>query len=285
MTDSTKFGGLAFVVPGVSQTVGLVFLISGAFKLIQLTRQLGLAGFLPSFFEYAILLISVLEIIFAGLLWSSPKSRFLNSAGILVMSLLSAYELKMVFEGVKSCGCFGAWETRPLFVLFLCIAIVALLFLVRSECSNTEVFIRLSGLFLPLVVVIVLAIDGFLSLSTRIITRLHPDSPISVAMYGQLKTGRDSKTVEFEIAVRNDSNSNVSVVGSPFQCGVRLEDQTPFELEPHRTKKIRFTIKKPDNVSWLKLPVKLFIEDHGTKQLWFDAYGSMHMQLSDFSTK
>ncbi len=262
-----------------SQVIAGIFVLSGGFKLIQFARQLGLAGYLPTLFEYCLLIISVCEVVFAGLLWSSPKSKSLNTVGLFVIGLLTSYEVKMVMSDVKSCGCFGEWETHPLFVLVLCLATTVLLLLVRTATSFKETVSSLKGLVASIVIAFLLFADGFFSVSARVSSATSSESSISVAKYGQLFDSRDNTTVNFEVVVRNESDSNISIVGTPFMCGISLDEPLPIVLEPRKARIVRFSIKKPEKLNWVKLPVEFFVEDRGVKHYRYAVYAALNLGL------
>lgn len=201
------------------------------------------------------------EILLAIWLLSGAYAAAARRTAIALFAVFASYSAYLVWQGIPSCGCFGALDTSPIFILGLDILLVTAL--ARSIPPSDDGSPRVSGRFVSMALLMLLTggFLGWLLLSNEVVAFGFAGKPLSVSTdivdFGSNSSNSPfSKT--FEIV--NHTPQSVSLVGCSARCNCNVGVDFPYQLGPGESVSIPLRFPAGIRQGEFNFPIRFFTD-------------------------
>ena len=202
--------------------------------------------------------------------------RYLTLGTFAAFAAASGYAVR---TGVSSCGCFGAVELNPWYVLLFDLAVLAAFAVVRPPADAAPAA-RLPGLLRPVAggVVLTLLVLGGLSLMyhdpATALARLRGETVVLSPTVLDLGTHPGGTQVVRTVQVTNLTNAPVRIVGGSSDCSCILTEGLPLALAPGASADLPIRVKLPKDTGAFHRSAFLWT-DADERELRFEITGVM----------
>lgn len=201
------------------------------------------------------------EVLLAAWLLSGVYAVAARRTAIGLFAVFAGYSASSVWQGIPSCGCFGAIDTSPMFVLGLDILLVIVL--TRDSPPSEHDSQRISGRFVGMAL-LMLAAGGLLGwqlLSNEVAAFGFGGKPLSVSTdvvdFGSNST-KDSFSKTLDIV--NHTQQSVSLVGCSARCNCNVGVDFPCQLAPGESTSIPLRFPAGLRVGEFSFPMRFFTD-------------------------
>lgn len=185
------------------------------------------------------------EILLAFWLTSGVGAAWAFRVAILFFAGAAIVNLRSIWLGEGSCGCFGKVEVPPWVSLILNSGLLAGLIWKRPKMTggfirSTNAAIRSCG-WAPLVCVLMVIVGGGLAVARSYFRPVVIEAPKEIDL-GILRVG---KTKEIAITLRNISNGPVTILGAKTSCTCSAVKNLPVTIAEGKSYKATLSILPP----------------------------------------
>jgi hypothetical protein len=251
----------------VAIPVGLFLVVTAALKLWHFLA--GASELTPAWLDPVMVLYEAA--LGFGLLFARRPAR-LWLVTVATFAVFVGFNLRAIWIGQASCGCFGAVTVSPWGALVLDLGVLALLAtwvwldretrILRTSARGTVGFLLGFGLAVAIMFGVVSIGFGSVAGARAYLRRdeLYLDPP--VVDLGRVPAGEASERV---ISVYNPGSSDVRVVGGTASCACTLIQDLPATIPPGQSRTLRVSVKAPTSAGAFQVRAVLWT-DSSTNQ-------------------
>jgi len=172
--------------------------------------------------------------------WVAALGTFAAFAGV------SGY---LGWQGVASCGCFGAIKANPWWAFGVDVVVVAVLAASRppATAEPQSAALRTAGIWAGAVSLVCAALVGAGSLAfgsvEAVVAKLRGDGISAGTSYIDFGAGRSGETLYSDAVVANWTNEPVRLVGGTSDCSCATTDDFPLVIPPNGKANFRIRLK------------------------------------------
>ena len=166
---------------------------------------------------------------------------------LVLFSGFTGVSLSMVIEGRSSCGCFGAVEVSPIWMLLFDIVAIALLLLCSRKILNRSRVVLNGALAGAGLTASLLMMFNATNLTSWTVQQLSPKLTgqylVTVPAVIDLGKGPADEWRTLELTVFNRSSEPITLVGAEHNCKCRAEQDLPVTIPAQEKATIRVSVR------------------------------------------